>query len=525
MNHQRPPGPFIETLEARIAPASLTITDASVTEDDGAATAMNFSVTLSEASTAAVNVVASTMDGTATGGSDYTPINSLLIEFAPGETSKTVTVDVLGDTQREATEQFTVVLSNPNGATVDDGTGVGTILDDDPPQQLTVTLSPDGRKATFADVDGDAITIKTTKGAFAQDDFFVVASASGGQLERLDIANNSGFKGAKISAKSKALPGGIGDGFVNVGAIDAANVQVGGVKIDGDLGQLDAGSAKQLAVRTLGMAGETQAPGTIDPFRSVFGSATTPGNVAKLQVGESLRGIVQVFGNLGTAAIGLDLGIGGSNGDIGLIRAEGNIGSVTVGGSVFSSINQAEPSGIRAGGILGAVTIGFDIGGPRLGGDSAVISALGRLNPASSAAAVAIGAVSIGRDVFNFAILAGYDMELSAVNADASIGTVKVGREWTSSDIVAGTADVSGDGFGRNDALIPDGNPGIAARIASITIRNFATGTVATTTDHYGFTAEVIGKAKIKKVAVPLTSGKDNVLLDQTNNDFRLVEL
>ena len=71
--------------------------------------------------------VASTVDyaiaGTATNGADYNNINinaggattaTGTIAFAAGETSKTITVDVLGETLGEADETITATLSNPN---------------------------------------------------------------------------------------------------------------------------------------------------------------------------------------------------------------------------------------------------------------------------------------------------------------------------------------------------------------------------------------------------------------------------
>ena len=61
---------------------------------------------------------------------DYTATSGRLT-FAPGETSKTVTVAVIGDLLHEADETFTVDLSNPAGATIADASGAGTITDDD----------------------------------------------------------------------------------------------------------------------------------------------------------------------------------------------------------------------------------------------------------------------------------------------------------------------------------------------------------------------------------------------------------
>ena len=52
----------------------------------------------------------------------------------PGTTTQLVGVTVLADTLDEPDETFTVNLTAPVNATIGDGQGVGTILDDDPPQ-------------------------------------------------------------------------------------------------------------------------------------------------------------------------------------------------------------------------------------------------------------------------------------------------------------------------------------------------------------------------------------------------------
>src|SRR5262249_43300625 len=69
-------------------------------------------------------------DCTATAGSDYVATTGSLT-FAPGETSKTVTVAVNGDTLGESDETFYVNLTNPANATCADGQGLGTIRNDD----------------------------------------------------------------------------------------------------------------------------------------------------------------------------------------------------------------------------------------------------------------------------------------------------------------------------------------------------------------------------------------------------------
>ena len=53
------------------------------------------------------------------------------VSFAAGETSKSITLNVSGDTTVEPDESFSVVLSSPVGATIGTGTASSTILNDD----------------------------------------------------------------------------------------------------------------------------------------------------------------------------------------------------------------------------------------------------------------------------------------------------------------------------------------------------------------------------------------------------------
>ncbi len=72
-----------------------------------------------------------TQNGTATAGSDYQSTAGV-VTFAAGETVKTVTVPVIGDTVREPDEVFYLNLVNPSAnAEIVDGQGVGTIVNDD----------------------------------------------------------------------------------------------------------------------------------------------------------------------------------------------------------------------------------------------------------------------------------------------------------------------------------------------------------------------------------------------------------
>jgi hypothetical protein len=68
---------------------------------------------------------------------DYTATSGTLT-FTPGQTTKTVTVPIVGDTLDEADETFTLALTSPTNATIADGVGLGTITDDDPLPTLSV---------------------------------------------------------------------------------------------------------------------------------------------------------------------------------------------------------------------------------------------------------------------------------------------------------------------------------------------------------------------------------------------------
>ncbi len=109
---------------------TLSINDVTVTEGDSGTTNAVFTVNLSAASTQTVSVNYATANGTATAGSDYTATSNTL-SFAPGQTSKTISVPIVGNTLAEGSESFTLNLSNPTNATISDAQAVGTIIDND----------------------------------------------------------------------------------------------------------------------------------------------------------------------------------------------------------------------------------------------------------------------------------------------------------------------------------------------------------------------------------------------------------
>jgi chitinase len=110
---------------------TISIGAATVTETNIGTRDAVFTVTLSAVSGNTVTVDYATADGSATAGADYVAVSGTLT-FAPGEVSKQIVVQVIGDTLVEANETYSVNLSAPVNATIaGSGYGLGTITNND----------------------------------------------------------------------------------------------------------------------------------------------------------------------------------------------------------------------------------------------------------------------------------------------------------------------------------------------------------------------------------------------------------
>jgi hypothetical protein len=115
----------------------LTVNDVQVTEGDTGLTSTVFTVSLSAASAETVKVNYFLKDNTAKKDVDFYPVSGRL-EFAPGETTRTVIVAVTNDTLDEFDKNFYFVLSNPAHAVIGKSQGLGTILDNDPEPVINI---------------------------------------------------------------------------------------------------------------------------------------------------------------------------------------------------------------------------------------------------------------------------------------------------------------------------------------------------------------------------------------------------
>jgi hypothetical protein len=181
---------FIWTVTPTVVP-SLTINDAIVTEGNSGTVNATFTVTLSAASGLPVTVGYATANGTATAGADYNALTPGTLTFAPGETAKTLIVQVRGDTVDEDAETFVVNLSSPTNATLARAQGTGTITDND--------TAPSLRISDVSVVEGDGGTSAAT--------FTVTLSAVSERPISVNYAtaNKTALAGSDYVAQSGAL--------------------------------------------------------------------------------------------------------------------------------------------------------------------------------------------------------------------------------------------------------------------------------------------------------------------------------
>jgi len=183
------------SMMSAVPPPAMSIDDVAVAEGDAGTTAATFTVTLSAAAATAVTVNYATADGSAVAGADYASTSGTL-NFSPGQTTKTVTVSVNGDTAVEPNETFVVNLTAPSGATIATPQGHGTITNDDvaPPPPLP-TLS-------IADVTGVEGNVGTSSESFT---VTLSAAAAGPVTVNYATADGSATAGVDYVAASGTL--------------------------------------------------------------------------------------------------------------------------------------------------------------------------------------------------------------------------------------------------------------------------------------------------------------------------------
>lgn len=172
-------------LEAR---GQIVISDRTVTEGNSGTTNAVFNVTLSPPASGPLSLNYATVAGTATSGSDFVATSGVL-NWSAGQSTKTITVPVIGDTLDESDETYTVQLSGPVAADIVDGSGAGLILDDDGVSSLVIDDQTvlEGNSGTR-----DALFTVTLSPASAQQVTVNYATASGSATAGADFDAASG---------------------------------------------------------------------------------------------------------------------------------------------------------------------------------------------------------------------------------------------------------------------------------------------------------------------------------------------
>ena len=98
--------------------------------DEGPGAVLAFPVRLNVAAVETATIEWETLDGSAKAGQDYKGASGTLV-FSPGDTEKTVRVEVIDDTLVEGTEVMLLMLLDAQGAVIDDAVAKGTINDND----------------------------------------------------------------------------------------------------------------------------------------------------------------------------------------------------------------------------------------------------------------------------------------------------------------------------------------------------------------------------------------------------------
>jgi len=165
-------------------PVSFAIGNAAAVTEGGT---LVYTVTKSGSTSLSYSVNYSTANGSATSGSDFTAASGTLT-FAPGDTSKTISVATINDTAPETAETVLVNLSGPTGgATVTTAQGSGTINDDD-----TTPISFAVANASSVTEGGTLVFTVTKSGATSATTSVNYATANGTATAGSDYSATSG---------------------------------------------------------------------------------------------------------------------------------------------------------------------------------------------------------------------------------------------------------------------------------------------------------------------------------------------
>jgi Ca2+-binding RTX toxin-like protein len=175
--------------------ATLSPTFPSISEGNSGTKLMTMTVSLSAAASSTVTVGYATTSGSATPGVDYTETSGTL-SFAPGETTKTFSIPILGDTNFEGDESIFIDLTSASGAVLGtNGTAgaIAKIVNDDAAPLPIATLSPIFPSVSEGNSGTKLITMTVSLSAAASSTVTVAyATTAGSATPGVDYTQTSG---------------------------------------------------------------------------------------------------------------------------------------------------------------------------------------------------------------------------------------------------------------------------------------------------------------------------------------------
>lgn len=196
-----------------------TYTIDNVTQNEGNSGTTNFVFTVTKNGTSEINtsIGYQTADGSATSGSDYQSALGTL-NFAPNETTQTITVLVNGDTDEEPNETFFVSLGSI--ATRGVSGGIGTINNDDAATTPSVSLTVSANSGTEAGTTVITVTATLTGGTVATDQT-VTLGTSGTATLNTDYT----LAGGNLSGTTLTIPANTTSGSTTFTVVNDTEVE------------------------------------------------------------------------------------------------------------------------------------------------------------------------------------------------------------------------------------------------------------------------------------------------------------
>jgi hypothetical protein len=171
-----------------------TIDSVTLAEGNSGTTAGSLTVTLSGAPVtgAPVTVNFAVASGTATSGSDFAIVTQSPITFDPGQTTKQIAFNIVGDTRNEANETFTVTLTGAtNGVVGANATGTVTITNDDAAPVISI--------ANASVAEGDNVVFTVSLDAPSDQQITVKAGTTDGTASSASAADFTGIANQTIT--------------------------------------------------------------------------------------------------------------------------------------------------------------------------------------------------------------------------------------------------------------------------------------------------------------------------------------